>query len=50
MIVIRTMDTNLSHHQRKQESTFSTASGKFLLKNRTTSFTLELILVLTVIM
>lgn len=30
--------------------TFSTASGKFLLKNRTTSFTLELLLVLTVIM
>lgn len=30
--------------------TFSTASGKFLLKNRTTSFTLELLFVLTVIM
>lgn len=29
--------------------TFSTASGKFLLKKRTTSFTLELLLVLTVI-
>lgn len=31
-------------------ATFSTASGKFLLKNPTTSFTPELLLVLTVIM
>lgn len=30
--------------------TFSTASGKFLLKNPTTSFTPELLFVLTVIM